>query len=201
MSTSIEMGLVTALVAGAVLAILHLRRIVAMERAEPPGLAPRVRRVLAETLQVDPDRVRPEATLVDDLGLRARDLPGLAAALEDECALIVPERVLRGARTYQDLLYALLTLSGDTDCPQPPFVRARLVGAGPDDVRYVGWLTPATARSLAERASKAGPGAALDVQVIEHADGEEIDWVADQFAWLGELGIRVGVGVGRPLAV
>jgi hypothetical protein len=195
---TIETGLVLALVAMAIVTLL---------RSSSPGaptdapLEPRVRQALGAALAIDPRGVALDAALARDLGCGPEELIAAAAVLEGQLGIIIPERTLRGIRTARDLIRVAAALAEERDDDPPPFVRARLVGArfAGNDIRYAGWLTAETARSLAEQAFRAGPGAELDVEVIEDTD-VELGWVAAQFAWLRELGIRVGIALRTPPA-
>jgi acyl carrier protein len=196
---TLETGLVLAVV-GTAIAIIHRLR----PTASPPwspSLEPRVRAALGKVLGIDTRGVSLDASLARDLGCSPDDVIAAAAALEADLGIIIPERTLRGVRTARDLVRVTRALADEREDDAPPFVRAHLVSTGdsPEDVRYTGWLTAEAARSLAEQAFRAGPGAHLQVEVIEDTD-LELGWVAAQFAWLRELGIRVGIGLQTPPA-
>jgi acyl carrier protein len=196
---TLEMGLVLAVVGTAIAMIYRLRP--AAPAAWSPSLEPRVRAALGAVLGLDARRVPLDASLARDLGCGPDDVIAAAAALEAELGIIIPERTLRGVRTARDLVRVTRALADEREEEAPPFVRARLVSSGdaPEDVRFTGWLTAEAARSLAEQAFRAGPGAHLQVEVIEDTD-VELGWVAAQFAWLRETGIRVGIGLQTPPA-
>ena len=67
---------------------------------------PRVRRVVAEHLGVGLDELDAEVSLRDDLAADSLDLVSLGLMLEDEFAILVPERLLDEVRTFGDLVRA-----------------------------------------------------------------------------------------------
>src|SRR5207244_1040518 len=68
------------------------------------GLEPRVRCLVADALGVGIDELAPEVSLTDELAADSLDLAELAARLEAELGLVVPERVVAHLRTYGDLV-------------------------------------------------------------------------------------------------
>src|SRR5881628_2494895 len=72
------------------------------------ALEPRVRCLVADTLGVGIDELAPEVSLTDELAADSLDLAELAARLEAELGLVVPERVLAHLRTYGDLVRAAI---------------------------------------------------------------------------------------------
>ena len=54
-------------------------------------------------------------------------------------------------------------------------------------------LTPYTAETIAEDALRAGHGAELDLTVAADATVADVARVQEQFAWLGNRGVRVSV--------
>jgi acyl carrier protein len=187
--SSAETALVLALVGTAIAAMVRLRP----ARADGSPLESRVCRVLARELGVPVQRLALDVVLDRDLGRPPAAVVSIAAALEAEFGIIIPERRLRAVRTCRHLLNA--TLAQAAECVDDrPLVSARVVPpAAGTDVHYTGVLTPDTARSLAEQAFRAGPGTRLDVHVLEDADDLDLGWVAEQFAWLHARGVRVGV--------
>jgi acyl carrier protein len=65
---------------------------------------PRVRTVVAIHLDVDPDRLRPEARLGEDLCVDSLAAVELAMVLEDEFDIALPEEVLGCVRTFGDVV-------------------------------------------------------------------------------------------------
>jgi acyl carrier protein len=67
-------------------------------------LRARVNRVLAEEFELDPDDLREDANLYEDLGLDSLDAVDMVVALEKECGLkFTDEEALRSVRTMRDL--------------------------------------------------------------------------------------------------
>lgn len=67
----------------------------------------RVRRVTAECLGVRAEELSASVQLLDDLAVDALDLADLAAMLENEFHVAVPDEALVGVRTYEDLVGAV----------------------------------------------------------------------------------------------
>src|SRR5207244_2672657 len=76
------------------------------------ALEPRVRCLVADTLGVGIDELAPDVSLTDELAADSLDLAELAARLEAELGLVVPERVLAHLRTYGDLVRAAIAEQG-----------------------------------------------------------------------------------------
>jgi acyl carrier protein len=64
----------------------------------------RVRAVVAKALLVDPDQIRDEALLVDDLGVSSLDRFELIMDLEAEFGVEIREDDLVGAKTVSDIV-------------------------------------------------------------------------------------------------
>src|SRR5437016_3586323 len=69
-------------------------------------LEPRVRCLVADTLGVGIDELGVEVSLTDDLAADSLDLAELAARLEADLGLVMPDRVVDHLRTYGDLVRA-----------------------------------------------------------------------------------------------
>ena len=79
---------------------------------------------------------------------------------------------------------------------ESPRIWARVVppNAKPGAIVYrADWLTPYTAQTIAEDALRAGRGAGLDLTVAADATAADVARVQEQFAWLGNRGVRVNV--------
>src|SRR5439155_6262827 len=74
---------------------------------------PRLRRLVADHLGVDPEELRPEVSLTDELAVDSLELVELALALEGELGIDIPERTIDEIRTYGDLVGAALALARD----------------------------------------------------------------------------------------
>lgn len=59
--------------------------------SEPKSIAERLHAVLIEQLGVDPESIRPESTLVDDLGMDSLDAVELVMACEEEFGVEVDD--------------------------------------------------------------------------------------------------------------
>ena len=69
-------------------------------------LEPHVRRLAAEHLGVDSERLVCSASLRGDLAASPLNLRELSMALEGEFAIVMPSRVVDGVRSYADLVHA-----------------------------------------------------------------------------------------------
>lgn len=67
-------------------------------------MEPRVRSIVAVHLDVDPERLKPEARLGEDLCVDSLGAIELAMVLEDEFDIALPEEVLGCVRTYGDVV-------------------------------------------------------------------------------------------------
>ena len=72
--------------------------------SEVAELEPRVRRIVAVHLDVDPKRLKPEARLGEDLCVDSLAAIELAMVLEDEFDIALPEEVVGCVRTYGDVV-------------------------------------------------------------------------------------------------
>jgi len=162
-------------------------------------LEPRVRRLVADHLGVAREELAPEVSLVDDLAADSLDLLEVALALEAEFDIVIPERTVDEVRTYGDLVDAVTArVAGPPHLgAMPALVRTRLVPAGSESrgsLERVGWLTPYARQTISDDAVRAGRGARLEITVSAIADEDAVARVREQFAWLGERGVRVSVG-------
>jgi acyl carrier protein len=64
----------------------------------------RVIELIIENLEVDPDKLAPEAKFIDDLGVSSMDLWELVLVMEDEFDLEVPDEDLEKIVTIQDAI-------------------------------------------------------------------------------------------------
>lgn len=64
----------------------------------------RVRTILVDTFELDPDDISPTAHLIDDLDLDSIDAIDLAVDLEKETGLSLKEDELRAVRLVQDVV-------------------------------------------------------------------------------------------------
>jgi acyl carrier protein len=61
----------------------------------------RVKKIVAEQLEVDPSEVKPEANFANDLGADSLDTVELVMALEEEFDIEIPDEAAEGITTVQ----------------------------------------------------------------------------------------------------
>jgi acyl carrier protein len=61
----------------------------------------KVKKIVAEQLEVDPDKVKPESTFADDLGADSLDTVELVMALEEEFEIEIPDEAAEKIDTVQ----------------------------------------------------------------------------------------------------
>jgi acyl carrier protein len=168
---------------------------------------PRIRRLVADYLGVNPEELTPEVSLTDDLAADSLDLVELALALEGEFGIEVPERTIDEVRTYGDLVETATALTRGRQTREallasaPSTICSRVVGASVDGARLerAGELTPYAAEEIVDDALRAGRGARLEVTVPAVTTDAGLAWVRDQFSWLTGRGVHVTVDRDRPL--
>jgi len=62
----------------------------------------RVKKVVAEQLQVDPEQIVPDASFVEDLGADSLDVVELVMALEEEFDIEIPDDAAEHIQTVGD---------------------------------------------------------------------------------------------------
>ena len=67
------------------------------------SIQPKVQKIIEEQLGVDPDRVKPEASFIDDLGADSLDIVELVMAMEEEFDLEIPDEDAEKLKTVQDV--------------------------------------------------------------------------------------------------
>ncbi len=72
---------------------------------------PRVQKIIEEQLGVDAERVKPEASFIDDLGADSLDIVELVMAMEEEFDLEIPDDEAEKLRTVQDV-YSYIETKG-----------------------------------------------------------------------------------------
>src|SRR5437667_100646 len=159
------------------------------------ALGPRVRGLVADTLGVGIDELAPEVSLTDELAADSLDLAELAARLEAELGLVVPERVVARLRTYGDLVRAAIAAAPERgaalariDTPVP--VRARLISPHGELLRAE-LLTPYVTETIVDQALRAGREARLEIPVAEDASGAQLAHVRAECAGLAGPGLAV----------
>ncbi len=70
--------------------------------------------VLAEEFELDPEKMTPDATLYDDLGLDSLDAVDMVVVLEKSFGMkLTDEEALRSIRTMEDLFQFLIRLKAE----------------------------------------------------------------------------------------
>ncbi len=67
------------------------------------ALQQKITDIVVEQLGVDADRVKPEASFIDDLGADSLDIVELVMAMEEEFDLEIPDEEAEKLRTVQDV--------------------------------------------------------------------------------------------------
>jgi len=167
-------------------------------------IEPRLRRLTAERAGIPPQLLELETELERELHIEALELILLAIAIERELGIVLPERRLRGIRSYRDLVdavvgivsaepYRALAESGAT-----PLVRTRIrrgSGAGGLMIERSAPLTPYTVQAVSDDVRRAGPGAVLEV-LVSGADAQRaVARARALFSRLEQKGIEVRVRI------
>ena len=64
---------------------------------------PKVKEVIVEQLGVDPERVKLEASFIDDLGADSLDIVELVMAMEEEFGIEIPDEDAEKLKTVSDV--------------------------------------------------------------------------------------------------
>jgi acyl carrier protein len=67
------------------------------------AIHPKVKDIIVEQLGVDPDKVKAEASFIDDLGADSLDIVELVMAMEEEFDLEIPDEDAEKLKTVQDV--------------------------------------------------------------------------------------------------
>lgn len=67
------------------------------------GMNGKVKEIIVEQLGVDPDKVKLEASFIDDLGADSLDIVELVMAMEEEFDLEIPDEEAEKLRTVGDV--------------------------------------------------------------------------------------------------
>lgn len=67
------------------------------------ALEAKVKNIIVEQLGVDGERVKPEASFIDDLGADSLDIVELVMAMEEEFDLEIPDEAAEKLRTVGDV--------------------------------------------------------------------------------------------------
>lgn len=68
------------------------------------SITPKVQKIIEEQLGVDPEKVKPEASFIDDLGADSLDIVELVMAMEEEFDMEIPDEDAEKLKTVQDVL-------------------------------------------------------------------------------------------------
>ncbi len=67
------------------------------------AVQPKVKEVIVEQLGVDPERVKLEASFIDDLGADSLDIVELVMAMEEEFGIEIPDEDAEKLKTVGDV--------------------------------------------------------------------------------------------------
>ncbi len=67
------------------------------------AVQPKVKEVIVEQLGVDPERVKLEASFIDDLGADSLDIVELVMAMEEEFGIEIPDEDAEKLKTVSDV--------------------------------------------------------------------------------------------------
>ena len=73
------------------------------------ALNQKVKDIIVEQLGVDPERVKPEASFLEDLGADSLDIVELVMAMEEEFGIEIPDDEAEKLRTVNDVVKYLET--------------------------------------------------------------------------------------------
>lgn len=82
---------------------------VSKNQGENMSLQPKVLKIIEEQLGVDPERVKPESSFIDDLGADSLDIVELVMAMEEEFDIEIPDEDAEKLRTVNDVMKYLST--------------------------------------------------------------------------------------------
>jgi acyl carrier protein len=67
------------------------------------SIEPKIKKIIEEQLGVEGDRIKPEASFIDDLGADSLDIVELVMAMEEEFDLEIPDEDAEKLRTVNDV--------------------------------------------------------------------------------------------------
>lgn len=73
------------------------------------SISPKVKDIIVEQLGVDPEKVKSEASFIDDLGADSLDIVELVMAMEEEFDLEIPDEDAEKLKTVNDVQSYLTT--------------------------------------------------------------------------------------------
>jgi acyl carrier protein len=166
---------------------------------------PVVRRLVAARLGVPATVLRPEVSFAQDLAATQADVAEIVVEAERTFRMRVAGDVVDRARTYGDLVDAIVDARLEDDDAAVPrvWLRSVLVPArrGPLGVVVRSlWSTPYEIETIVQDASRAGPGACLVVALAASAPARVLAHLEGRFAPLAARGITVRVRAELPVA-
>lgn len=72
-------------------------------REDVMSVNPKVKEIIVEQLGVDPEKVKPEASFIDDLGADSLDIVELVMAMEEEFDIEIPDEDAEKLKTVHDV--------------------------------------------------------------------------------------------------
>jgi len=72
-------------------------------KENPMTISPKVKDIIVEQLGVDPEKVKPEASFIDDLGADSLDIVELVMAMEEEFDIEIPDEDAEKLKTVSDV--------------------------------------------------------------------------------------------------
>lgn len=73
------------------------------EQGDKMSVNPKVKDIIVEQLGVDPEKVKAEASFIDDLGADSLDIVELVMAMEEEFDLEIPDEDAEKLKTVNDV--------------------------------------------------------------------------------------------------
>ncbi len=67
------------------------------------AINPKIKDIIVEQLGVDPEKVKPEASFIDDLGADSLDIVELVMAMEEEFEIEIPDEDAEKLKTVHDV--------------------------------------------------------------------------------------------------
>ena len=67
----------------------------------------RIKNLIVEQMDIDPDRIDEDTSFMDDLGADSLDLVDLLVTLEDELGMSIPQEAIADVRTVGELVDAI----------------------------------------------------------------------------------------------
>ncbi|MEQ1664474.1 MAG: acyl carrier protein [Bdellovibrionales bacterium] len=67
------------------------------------SVEPRIKKIIEEQLGVEGDRIKPDASFIDDLGADSLDIVELVMAMEEEFDLEIPDEDAEKLKTVNDV--------------------------------------------------------------------------------------------------